>query len=134
MRCGLLHYLSTIIDETLGGIVMLEQFFLQLSTEPESISFEQSIQLIDSLYEFTPTSFINGDLQNAAGENNGSCKILAFAALHQLSEPQTLQLFGDYYRVEVMPDLKGTNHQNIRNFMRTGWDGVSFAGQALHGK
>lgn len=113
---------------------MLEQFFLQLSTEPESISFEQSIQLIDSLYEFTPTSFINGDLQNAAGENNGSCKILAFAALHQLSEPQTLQLFGDYYRVEVMPDLKGTNHQNIRNFMRTGWDGVSFAGQALHGK
>lgn len=134
MRCGLLHYLSTIIGETLGGIVMLEQFFLQLSTEPESISFEQSIQLIDSLYEFTPTSFINGDLQNAAGENNGSCKILAFAALHQLSEPQTLQLFGDYYRVEVMPDLKGTNHQNIRNFMRTGWDGVSFAGQALHGK
>ncbi len=134
MRCGLLHYLSTIIGETLGGIVMLEQFFLQLSTEPESISFEQSIQLIDSLYEFTPTSFINGDLQNAAGENNGSCKILAFAALHQLSEPQTLQLFGDYYRVEVMPDLKGTNHQNIRNFMRKGWDGVSFAGQALHGK
>ncbi len=134
MRCGLLHYLSTIIGETLGGVVMLEQFFLQLSTEPESISFEQSIQLIDSLYEFTPTSFINGDLQNAAGENNGSCKILAFAALHQLSEPQTLQLFGDYYRVEVMPDLKGINHQNIRNFMRTGWDGVSFSGQALHGK
>ncbi len=134
MRCSLLHYLSTIIGETLGGIVMLEQFFLQLSTEPESISFEQSIQLIDSLYEFTPTSFINGDLQNAAGENNGSCKILAFAALHQLSEPQTLQLFGDYYRVEVMPDVKGTNHQNIRNFMRMGWDGVSFSGQALRGK
>lgn len=113
---------------------MLEEFFLQLSTEPESISFAQSIQLIDTLYEFTPTAFKNGEVENAAGENNGSCKILAFAALHQLSEPQTLQLFGDFYRVEVVPDLKGQNHANIRNFMRTGWDGVSFAEQPLRGK
>lgn len=113
---------------------MLEAFFRQLSSEPESISFEQSIQLIDALYEFTPTAFSNGDVTNAAGENNGSCKILAFAALHQLSEPQTLQLFGDFYRLEVMPDLKGQNHANIRNFMRTGWDGVRFASAPLRGK
>jgi len=113
---------------------MLEEFFLQLSTDPESITFEQSIQLIDTLYEFRPTAFKNGAVDNAAGENNGSCKILSFAALHQLSEPQTLQLFGDFYRLEVMPDLKGHNHANIRNFMRTGWDGVSFSQQALSGK
>jgi len=113
---------------------MLENFFRQLSTEPETISFQQTILLIDSLYEFTPTAFTNGQMSNAAGENNGSCKILAFAALHQLSEPQTLALFGDYYRLEVLPDLKGSNHANIRNFMRTGWDGVSFKGQVLQGK
>lgn len=113
---------------------MLEAFFRQLSTEPETISFQQSIELIDALYQFTPTAFQNGEQANAAGENNGSCKILAFALLHQLSEPQTLQLFGDYYRLEVLPDLKGHNHGNIRNFMRTGWDGVKFSGQALRAK
>jgi hypothetical protein len=113
---------------------MLESFFRQLSTEPEAISFQQTIALIDALYDFTPTAFTNGEVSNAAGENNGSCKILAFAALHQLSEPQTLALFGDYYRLDVLPDIKGNNHANIRNFMRTGWDGVSFSGEALRGK
>ena len=113
---------------------MLESFFRQLSTEPETISFQQTITLIDALYDFTPTAFVNGEVNNAAGENNGSCKILAFALLHQLSEPQTLALFGDYYTLEVLPDIKGTNHPNIRNFMRTGWDGVSFSAEALQGK
>ena len=113
---------------------MLETFFRQLSTEPDSISFQQTITLIDALYEFTPTAFQNGEQSNAAGENNGSCKILAFALLHQLSEPQTLQLFGDFYRLEVLPDVKGTNHANIRNFMRTGWGGIEFHGTPLSGK
>ncbi len=113
---------------------MLEDFFRQLSSDPESISFSQTIALIDALYEFTPTAFTNGSLKNAAGENNGSCKILAFAALHQLSEPQTLQLFGDYYRVEVLPQPIGSNHLNIRNFMETGWDGVDFESSPLRGK
>ena len=112
---------------------MLEHFFIQLSTEPDTISFEQSINLIDSLYQFTPTAFQNGDLHNPAGENNGSCKILAFGLLHQLSAPQTLFLFGDYYRA-VLDNPKGTDHQNIRNFIRTGWDGVSFAANALSAK
>ena len=112
---------------------MLEHFFIQLSTEPETISFEQSIALIDSLYCFTPSAFKNGELYNAAGENTGSCKILAFGLLHQLSAPQTLFLFGDYYRA-VLNTPKGTDHQNIRNFIRTGWDGVSFTANALNAK
>lgn len=112
---------------------MLEHFFIQLSTEPESISFEQSIALIDELYDFTPVAFSNGDVKNAAGENNGSCKILAFGLLHKLSEPQTLHLFGDYYR-DVLANPKGQDHQNIRNFMRTGWEGVEFALQPLSAK
>lgn len=112
---------------------MLEAFFIQLSTEPQSISFEQSIALIDTLYQFNPTAFTNGELHNAAGENNGSCKILAFGLLHQLSAAQTLFLFGDYYRV-VLSTPKGTDHQNIRNFIRTGWDGVAFTQQPLAAK
>ena len=112
---------------------MLEHFFIQLSTEPETISFEQSVALIDQLYLFTPTGFKNGELYNAAGENNGSCKILAFGLLHQLSASQTLFLFGDYYRL-VLDSPKGTDHQNIRNFIRTGWDGVVFENTALQEK
>ncbi|MGP9801756.1 HopJ type III effector protein [Rheinheimera sp. NSM] len=112
---------------------MLERFFIQLSTEPDTISFEQSINLIDSLYLFTPVAFKNGDLYNSAGENNGSCKILAFGLLHQLSAPQTLHLFGDYYRA-VLDTPKGTDHQNIRNFIRNGWDGVAFDTPALTAK
>lgn len=112
---------------------MLQQFFIQLSVEPQSISFEQSISLIDALYHFTPTAFKNGDLHNAAGENNGSCKILAFGLLHQLSEPQTLHLFGDYYR-SVLETPQADDHQNIRNFIRTGWGGVEFTQLALQEK
>lgn len=109
---------------------MLDDFFIQLSTEPESISFSQSIALIDQHYDFTPVAFQNGEQHNNAGENNGSCKILAFGLLHQLSEPQTLQLFGEYYR-QVMDTPTATDHQNIRNFLRTGWQGVSFSAPAL---
>lgn len=109
---------------------MLDDFFIQLSTEPDSISFAQSIAVIEQHYHFTPVAFQNGELSNAAGENTGSCKILAFAQLHQLSEAQTLQLFGEYYR-QVMESPSGTDHQNIRNFQRNGWAGVSFAAPAL---
>jgi hypothetical protein len=31
---------------------------------------------------------------------------------------------------EILGD-PGTNHQNIRNFMKTGWDGIAFYGEAL---
>lgn len=113
---------------------MLEEFFRQLSIDPESISFDQSIALIDSLYEFSPTAFRNGEQFNEAGQNNGACKILAFAHLHQLSEPQTLQLFGHYYREQVLPNPVGQDHANIRNFLRTGWDGIVFEKDALTGK
>ena len=112
---------------------MLENFFIQLSTEPDSISFEQSIALIDALYQFTPAAFQNGELHNAAGENNGACKILAFALMHKLSAAQTLFLFGDYYRA-VVDNPKATDHQNIRNFIRSGWDGVNFEQSALSAK
>ncbi|WP_423188161.1 HopJ type III effector protein [Alishewanella sp. d11] len=109
---------------------MLDDFFIQLSTEPESISFAQSIALIDQYYDFTPVAFQNGEQHNAAGENNGSCKIFAFGLLHQLSAPQTLQLFGEHYR-HVIESPSGTDHQNIRNFLFTGWDGISFTAPAL---
>jgi len=51
--------------------------------------------------------------------------------LHELDQQQTLNLFGDYYRLDVLNDPQGTGHQNIRNFMADGWAGISFKGEAL---
>ncbi len=99
--------------------------------QPERVDFGETIAAIEAVYQFTPTSFINGSLVNDAGQNNGSCKIFAFARLHQLTESQTLALFGDYYRQDVLQNPDGQDHQNIRNFMQSGWAGVQFSGDAL---
>jgi len=48
-----------------------------------------------------------------------------------LDAQQTLACFGDYYRVDVLQNPEGVDHQNIRNFMTYGWDGVAFKGEAL---
>jgi len=95
-----------------------------------SLQFSDTMDVIDALYDFTPTSFSNGNTQNAAGENNGSCKLFAFAQLNDFTEPQTLALFGEYFR-DVLATPEGDDHQNIRNFMTTGWAGIKFDGIAL---
>jgi hypothetical protein len=105
---------------------MIETFIQQLRQNPETIQFTQTITLIDSSYNFTPTSFRNGELKNDAGQNSGSCKLLAFAKKHQLTTEETLHCFGDYYRIDVLGNPDGTDHQNIRNFIRLGWDEVEF--------
>lgn len=105
----------------------LQQFLEQLQNYPESVAFEDTMAVIDANYDFTPTAFRNGEQQNAAGENNGSCKILAFAQQHQLTEQQTLACFGRFYREDVLGQPDGDSHQNIRNFIKTGWQGVHFS-------
>lgn len=102
-----------------------------LKSNPQSLHFSDVIEFIDEHYEFTPTAFKNGDLQNEANQNNGSCKIFCFAKLNQLSKEETLALFGDFYRTDVLANPDGEDHQNIRNFMQFGWDGIVFFGEAL---
>lgn len=98
---------------------------------PDQISFAEVIDYIDTYYDFTPTAFKNGETYNAVNQNNGSCKVFSFAQLQQLSKEQTLSLFGDYYRNDVLGNPQGTDHQNIRNFITFGWDGIRFEGMAL---
>ena len=109
----------------------LEKFLTRLVEEPETVEFADTIALIDKLYTFSETSFRNGDLVNAIGENSGSCKILAFAQMHNLAEKVTLACFGHYYRDEVLNDPDGTGHQNIRQFIRHGWSGIYLDGSPL---
>jgi hypothetical protein len=109
----------------------LDTLLRLLHDTPESVAFNDTIAVIDALYDFTPTSFRNGTLLNEAGKNNGSCKLFSFAHLHGLSQQQTLHCFGSYYREDVLKHPDGDDHQNIRNFIRTGWDGIEFNGIAL---
>jgi len=96
-----------------------------------AVEFNSVIQLIDSEYDFTPTRFQNGNQINEADTNNGSCKIFAFAKLNSLDEQATLNAFGDYYTADVLQHPEKEDHQNIRNFIKQGWSGVKFDGDAL---
>jgi HopJ type III effector protein len=109
----------------------LSAFLQKLNATPETVSFDHCIEVIDENYTFKETVFINGETKNEAGQNNGSCKIFSFGHLNNLTEEQTLQCFGDYYRKDVLGNPDGDNHQNIRNFIQQGWVGVSFEGDAL---
>ncbi len=106
-------------------------FLEKLKRTPNTITFLESISVIEENYDFTPTAFENGTQHNAAGENSGSCKLFVFAQLQNLSQAETLACFGAYYFEEVLGNPEGTNHQNIRNFMKTGWSGIQFEGPAL---
>ena len=109
----------------------ITSFLEKLKQTPKAITFPETIAVIEENYDFTPTTFENGTQHNDAGENSGSCKLFAFAKLKNLSQAETLACFGTYYFEEVLGDSEGTNHQNIRNFIKTGWSGVHFEGNAL---
>ena len=109
----------------------IHSFLQKLKQTPKEISFTETIAVIEENYDFTPTAFQNGLQYNAVGENSGSCKLFAFAQLHHLSKEETLSCFGAYYFEDVLEHPEGTNHQNIRNFMKTGWNGIQFEGTSL---
>ncbi len=108
----------------------ITEFIETLKSTPTKIDFKDTIEVIDTHYTFTPTSFTNGNCKNEAGQNSGSCKLFFFAKLQQLDQEETLHCFGEYYS-GVLDTPEGEDHQNIRNFMKTGWDGISFEGEAL---
>ena len=105
--------------------------FIRLAKAGEKLSFQDSIAIIAEHYHYTPTRFVNGDVINEAGSNEGSCKLFYFAKLHGLTEAQTLGLFGDYYWKDVLEQPDGSNHANIRSFMQQGWPGIAYDGEAL---
>ncbi|CAA7193794.1 HopJ type III effector protein [Chryseobacterium potabilaquae] len=102
-----------------------------LEKSPETIDFKYVIAYIDENYDFMPTQFKNGNIVNEENQNNGSCKVFSFAKLNNLSKENALALFGEFYREDVLKNPEGTDHQNIRNFMQFGWDGIVFEGEAL---
>ena len=108
----------------------LQEFLAQVKSGGR-VSFQDAIATIAAHYDYTPARFTNGGVVNEAGSNEGSCKLFYFAKLHGLSPEQTLGLFGDYYWKDVMENPEAKNHANIRAFMRQGWSGVVYDGEAL---
>lgn len=96
-------------------------------------TFAEIITYIEENYQYTPTAFKNGELLNAASQNQGSAKVLFFAQLNQMSKEDTLALFAEHYQ-NVLENPTADSHQNIRNIMKYGWEGVSFDGVVLEKK
>ncbi|ANP78649.1 MULTISPECIES: HopJ type III effector protein [Vibrio] len=112
----------------------LETLLNTLAETPEAVQFEDTMQVIEAHYDFSEREFRNGEVVNAAGQNNGSCKIFAFGLEQGLSAEQTLACFGQFYRNDVLGFPENSDHQNIRNFMVHGWNGIQFSQPALVAK
>jgi len=107
-----------------------QEEYLETLRSGEIMKFEDLITLIDDDYNHTPASFTNGEVENTADENQGSAKLFCFAAIHQLSQLETLHCFGQYYQ-DVLNTPESDSHGNIRNFMTYGWEGLKFESPVL---
>lgn len=108
----------------------MQSIISKIKSSDTSIQFQDIIAIIDNNYDFTPAKFTNGDTINEAGQNSGSCKVFSFAQLNGFNASETLLCFGQYYQ-DVLNSPEGTDHQNIRNFMKYGWEGIKFESNAL---
>ncbi|MEC6798152.1 HopJ type III effector protein [Photobacterium sp. S4TG1] len=108
----------------------MDTLIRKIKHTPNNVDFKEIIAMINHNYHYQPTQFINGQTNDAvinlAGTNEGSCKIFAFAHLHQLTKSETLACFGAFYRDEVVKYPQNHDHQNIRQFMISGPDGIHF--------
>ena len=87
--------------------------------------FSETLAFIAEHYDYQPSRFVNGNVENAAGENEGSCKTLGLAALEGFSTEEALLAFGEHYQA-VLANPSGNDHRNIRALMETGLPGVRF--------
>lgn len=103
---------------------------LLYNLKANTATFKDVLEFIDARYQHQPTAFKNGDAYNDATQNQGSARVFAFAQMNGLSKEDTLLLFAEHYRA-VLDYPGGTDHQNIRQFMANGRDGIVFEGVAL---
>jgi hypothetical protein len=101
--------------------------------QAEVLIFSEVLETIDASYDFIPSKFTNGSVTNEANTNNGSCKVFSFAKLNELKVAETLFLFGEHYQ-KVVETPNEVDHQNIRNFIKFGREGIHFEKDALQEK
>jgi hypothetical protein len=67
-----------------------EVFNANVEMEAADLKFEDVIKIIDDNYETGLIEFKNGDIVNKPGENEGSAKVLSYAALSEMDKETTL--------------------------------------------
>ena len=92
--------------------------------------FADTLAFIATGYDYQPQAFNNGGVENAAGQNEGSCKTLGLALLEGLTDEEALLAFGEHYR-SVVATPAGNDHGNIRALITHGLAGVKFTQQPL---
>lgn len=92
--------------------------------------FADTLAFVAAGYDYQPQAFTNGGVENAAGQNEGSCKTLGLALLEGMSDQEALLAFGEHYR-SVVATPQGSDHGNIRALIENGLAGVKFAAQPL---
>jgi len=60
--------------------------------DADDLKFEELMEVIDENYESQILEFKNGDILNKAGENEGSAKLLSYAALSEFDKETTLKV------------------------------------------
>ena len=103
---------------------------LRTSLKSGEHAFADTLAFIAASYDYQPQAFNNGGVENAAGQNEGSCKTLGLALLEGLSDEEALLAFGEHCR-SVLATPEGSDHGNIRALMAHGLAGVKFAQQPL---
>ncbi|WP_296259494.1 MULTISPECIES: HopJ type III effector protein [unclassified Pseudomonas] len=103
---------------------------LRASLNTGDHAFANTLAFVAANYDYQPQAFSNGPLDNAAGQNEGSCKTLGLALLEGLSDEQALLAFGEHYR-SVAATPEGSDHGNIRALIAHGLAGVKFSANPL---
>jgi len=93
-------------------------------------AFADTLAFVAEHYLYQPSAFHNGGVENAAGQNEGSCKTLGLAKLEGLSDAEALLAFGEHYR-GVLQTPEGSDHANIRALIAHGLAGVRFQSEPL---
>jgi len=109
----------------------IQDFKNKLTNTPKKLNFSDTINIIEANYNFTPSAFKNGDLENSNTQNLGSCKVFSFALKQNFTKEETLASFAQYYFIDVLENPNATDHQNIRNFIKTGFEGLIFEKETL---
>jgi hypothetical protein len=94
-----------------------------------SVMFAETLALVEKWYDLHPSAFKNGlddhAVENAQGTNEGSLKVFALGRLNGFTPEQALASFGEHFR-DVQSTPGDADHQNIRQFMVHGWQGIMF--------
>jgi hypothetical protein len=69
-----------------------ELFNANVEMSADELKFEDVMEIIDTHYETGLLEFKNGDIVNKQGENEGSAKLLSYAALSEMDKESTLKV------------------------------------------